>query len=340
MFPNKNTIKATKHFTGLLFVPLFLSFLLFAGCKESNISSESEKTGRFDTIEIIRDPTFKNGIGLQGTNSAEPSVHEILRPFGSSASSPSWMLAQWASKYDLSGSPRQKESNGSITYSNESKKITLLAIDDSTTIFNMEVFASKEYIAPRKPGQNWPGLLLAQQFDHQLHLISINALWLKMDARLMYASNKMGNAYNPSIHTAQFTVFLTIQNKNSSSSDYGDFFWFGLPLYDYRHKNISHAESKDFDVKGGFGSGKFIYDVAGNKIYTGSFHDRKWKHVNVDIYPLITKAFKTAKEKGYLQGSNFNDMVISSMNLGWEMPGTFDAGFQFKHLYLIAITKQ
>lgn len=37
-----------------------------------------------------------------------------------------------------------------------------------------------------------------------------------------------------------------------------------------------------------------------------------------------------AKERLYLTGSSIEDPGISGMNPGWEVPGTFDAGFEFK----------
>ena len=55
------------------------------------------------------------------------------------------------------------------------------------------------------------------------------------------------------------------------------------------------------------------------------------------IYPFIKNAFETCKKNGYMDGSHFNDLAISSMNVGWEVPGTFDCGILFECPSLTAV---
>jgi hypothetical protein len=330
--------KGIYHRIAGFFFIACISLYLVSSCNEGTNEKPALKT---ETIQLISNPGFLNGMGLQGTNSANPDVEEVLTPFGKNALPFSWKLAQWGSRYDLYGAKPKKEANGSVTYSNVAKRINFLRVNDSTTQFSTAVFASKEFDAPRKPSQNWPGLLFGQPFHKKVFLTQIKKLKFKLDARLVFVKNEMSPSdYNKSIHTAQYGLSLSIQNLNKSSPGYGDYFWFGLSLYDYRYKTIKHTESKDYNAGGGFGTGKFIYDVAGKYIYKGSFHDKSWKHISVDLFPYIKKAFYEAKKKGFLKNSNFNDMAVSAITIGWEMPGTFDGGFQIKGISLKAVVKE
>jgi len=40
-----------------------------------------------------------------------------------------------------------------------------------------------------------------------------------------------------------------------------------------------------------------------------------------------------------LKDTQLEDLGIGSMNFGWEVPGTFDCGLQFKNLRLTAMLK-
>ena len=312
-------------FFGILFL---FSLMIFAQTIDS-------KNGNKE-IELIVDANFSNGIGLIGVSSSNPSVVDTLYPFGKGQSAFSWKLAQWYSRFNLKG-VLPARSNDSVAYANEGKRITFLPVNGSTQV-NMEVFGSKEYLSPRKLGEGWPHLLLEQDFRNPVRVNWADSLVVTMDAKLMYSENKMDSAaYDSSLHTAQFSMYLVVQNLNNSSSDYGDYLWFGLHLYDYRYREIPKYEEKDKGKKDA--TGKFIYCPASSELYAGNFQDGHWINISKDLLPAIKQAFQAAQARGYLKGSTINDMYIASMNIGWEVPGTFDCGFQYKNLELIAIKK-
>lgn len=285
-------------------------------------------------VPLIGDTAFSDGVILRGSNSAAPAVTDTIKPFTEALDAPRWMLSEWGSRHLLNVVPPQRES-GKVTYANPGKKVVFERTAKGARI-DLEIFTSREFKAARKDGEDWPHLLLEQSFPHQLRMDSMNALWLKMDARLMYCINKMERgAFRKNLHTAQFSLYLAINNRNNSSAGYGDFVWFGVPLYDYRYKDIKRYEARD---KGkADATGKFIYSLAGKEVYNGSFHDGNWRHLSKDLYPAIRKAFETAKRNGYLKSSSWNDMYITGMNIGWEVPGTFDAGLQVEGLSLTAV---
>jgi len=290
-------------------------------------------------VELIGDRDFSNGILLQGngTYTTNPSIIDTLYPIGRSHSRPVWRLAQYWSRFDLRGLQPQTL-NGGIAYANQGKRIAFLQVNGRTQI-NMEVFGSAEYLAPRKAAEGWPHLLLEQKFPKQVSIDKIDSLIFRIDARLMYCDNKMDSAsYDPNLHTAQFSMYLIVQNLNPSSTDFRDYLWFGVHLYDYRYREIPEYGAEDTGKKDA--TRKFIYCPASKELYVGSFPDGEWIKVSKDLLPTIKRALQKAQSKGYLKGSSINDMSILGMNIGWEVTGTFDCGFQYKDLELTAIIRK
>jgi len=282
-------------------------------------------------VEIITDTRFQNGIGLIGTSSSHPEITDTLRPFGKSIQQMTWKMPQWATRYDLKGIKPVKTKD-TISYRNEGKKLTFNRLGNSTLV-GLEVFGSNEYSAPRKENESWPHLLLEQR-TNQTRLHVMKKLNYTISARLMYVLNKTGTTYDPGLHSAQVTLYLLIQNVNPSSAGMGDYFWFGLPLYDYRYQDIKEYAAQDLGKADA--TKKFILNVASKTLYEGNLNNKKWINIRKDIYPLIQDAFKKAQQNGYLKATAFEDLAIESTNVGWEVPGTFDCGLQFKDLSLTA----
>ncbi|GGG90604.1 hypothetical protein GCM10007415_26440 [Parapedobacter pyrenivorans] len=286
-----------------------------------------------DTASLIGDRLFERGLTLKRAQG--PSAGTI-RPFGDSAQPAVWELAEWGSKFELSDDDKTTEGD-CVVYRNDGKAITFGRQSDGMHL-SMDVITSTEYKAPRQQNQAWPHLLVEQAFPEKLYLKDLKGLLLKFNGRLTKAEMKMPeSAFNPGLHTAQFQLFITIQDLNPNSAYYGDYLWFGIPFYDYRYEQIPLYAAQD--VGKGDATGKFIYSLATADYMTGTFHGGNWIEVEKDIYPKITEALELAKKRGYLTGSFFDDFQISGMNLGWEVPGTFDAGFEFKDFDLLAITE-
>jgi len=298
-----------------------------------SILSASGQT-RTNSVEIITDTQFKKGIGLIGPSSAHPDLIDTLRPFGSSKQQPAWKMPQWATRYNLKGL-RPVKHKDTIIYQNEGKKVSFLKTGN-TVLVALEVFGAKEYLKPRISGEAWPHLLLEQR-TNQTKISQMQALDFQISAKLMYSHNRTGAAYDPGLHAAQVTFYLLVQNVNKSSAGLGDYFWFGLPLYDSRHPILDEYAAQDLGKEDA--TKKFILNVASKELFNGSLHDGKWVNIRKDIYPLIKKAFQKAKDNGYLKTTNFEDIAIESTNLGWEIPGTFDCGIQFRSLSLTAKKK-
>lgn len=287
-----------------------------------------------NSLELIKDRDFHNGIMVQGNNTSQPIPIDTLYPFKYSGDTVHWLLPQWGSRLVMQNIP-PLIMNNSIIYHNKTKKVSFFTNKNRTVEITLEVIASEEYEHPRQMNEDWPHLLFEQYFNTPLKLIETDKLVYKTQCKLLYCNNKMGKQFNPDLHTAQFSQYFTIQNNNQDSENYGDFFWFGLPFYDYRHKNIEFYAAEDVGKEDA--SNKFIFSVASPILFNGTLHDKQWITINKDILPFIKQAFKTTQERGYLTDSKFEDLTLTTMNIGWEVPGTFDCGIIVKSPSLTAI---
>lgn len=312
---------------------LLITLSIVGNCKSESFSIDTNYKNT-DTIKIITDNLFTGGINLVGISSSDPKPIEVLYPFGKTNLQPVWKMPQWASRFNLLG-VKPEIKNDSVIYKNEGKKVSFL-LKNGEAVVNMEVYASKEYLTARKEGESWPHLLLEQK-TNPIKLVNLKKLTYSIGAKLNYAVNKMGEDYNPGLHTCHITVYLLIQNTNNQSTGHGDYFWFGLPLYDYRYRDLEEYGAQDLGKEDA--TKKYILNVASKTLFSGSLHDKQWISINKDIYPQLLAAFNQAKEKGYLKTSSISDMSIESTNLGWEVPGTFDCSIQFKGLKLTGTTK-
>lgn len=278
-------------------------------------------------VSLFTDNNFEKGFFLKGDISGMPSAGESLYPFGGEGQSPVWELAEWASKYLLHQSD-MVEKDGIKLYENEGKLVSFKR-EGNTTHIRMDVNASAEYDHPRKNNEPWPHLLIEQEFPTKPLLKDMGNLFLHFEGRLVDCVSKMpDNTFDPGLHSAQFQIFIIVQNRNQQSPKYGDFLWFGVPFYDYRHKQQEVYAAQD--VGKGDATGKFIYSLGTADYMEGSFHDKKWIKIEKNLKPFMLKAVTIAKERGYLVGSSLEELGVTGMNIGWEVPGIFDAGFEFK----------
>lgn len=317
----------------LFLISLGIVFSLFVTQCKSGQTGTIEEAGK-DTVSVMGDPGFSNGLSLKGTNSAESPTGKYIYPFGKAQVNTVWELAEWGSRYLLSQDAMTTEGEVKV-YRDPGKKISFEKIPGGHHIV-MEVTASQEYSAPRKANEAWPHLLLEQAFPDKVLLNDLQGLVLNFEGRLIRNEMKMPEGqFDPGLHTAQFQLFITCQDLNPQSPGYGDYLWFGIPFYDYRYREAELYAAKD--IGKGDATGKFIYSLANRDFMTGSFHDGQWIKIEKDLYPHLKKALATARERGYLAKSADEDLRISGMNIGWEVPGTFDVGFEFRQFDIRAV---
>ena len=168
--------------------------------------------------------------------------------------------------------PAQRQINGMLGFTNAAKLVVIGAPGRTEADLVLGVNASVEYgNRARQEGEPWVHLLVEQKIGEPPSLAELGAARFHIAARLLRARAVKTPDYSPDRHAAQFQVFFTLQNRNRQSPSLGRLLWFGIPLYDDRHRiPIGHA-SKDTA-----GSEMFIFTPAGSVFTRASAHDGDW----------------------------------------------------------------
>ncbi|MDB6028308.1 MAG: hypothetical protein JWM68_4531 [Verrucomicrobiales bacterium] len=279
--------------------------------------------------ELILDTHFANGFTLW-----EPKPGQHVRYGELKGREPKakavWGLSQWSSKFPLDPATLTVR-DGVAVCSNSAKGITLGPTKTGKADFSMAVNTGPEYGEhARKAGDPWVHLLVEQEFNPPAPLSNTASATLHIETRLLHARDLHKGDYSPEVHAAQFQLFFTVQNRNQQSSGHGDLLWFGVPIYDNRDRFTKAFKAQDFG-----GTKKFIFMPEGKTFTPKSAHDGKWIVIDKDLLPLMREALETAWAQGFLtQSKRIGDYYIGGMNMGWELPGTFDVEMQVRNLSL------
>lgn len=281
---------------------------------------------------LFEDPFLLNGV-------------KVLKPDGSvsgticgidTGNEASWVFPQWGSKYDLYDYEDRTFYNGGKAFTYVSKGDTVngkqipgkvLSIDGTDGSIYMELNAQVEYDDPRQNGESWPHTLLSQDFGGDLvHVADLEDLVMNMSYEIVKFEDCMGNQANSGLHCAQLVWYITLQNRTPGHEDYGKYVWFGITLWDNR---ISGAASDGYaaeDAGKDDATHAFIYQPSSAIVHPNGKCPRVNEYRTVDFHLLdvAREAFNTAKDRGYLGNTEWEDLYIGSMNFGWEVTGTYN----------------
>jgi len=285
---------------------------------------------------LLLDTRFRRGFLLSYPDSKKGHAAEAVLDLGDSDNKPVWRLCQWGTKHSLAKARRNHDSHGDVSYGNDAKKVLVGAEDSDNRDLILEIRAGCEYgNRARKHGESWPHLLVEQQACEVYSLEKLTRLDFELGIKRLYCENRMAtDACNPSLHAAQFQMFLVVSNINKSSKDSGDYFWFGVPFYDSRYDIPPSHKAKDGGKADA--TGKFIYTIAGENVTSEPLKENRWAEIEINLLPYIKAGLEEAVKREYLKDSNPGDYAVVGMNMGWELPGTFDASIQIRDLALTA----
>jgi len=326
------------HISSLFAVLLMVLPHAFAA--DSPTDNDSSRTGMssssHDHIELLKDPQFSLGFKLIEPTPGKKMVIKKLQP-QDVTDEPQWYLCQWNSRYCLSSASHIILPSGSIKYTNNAKWLTFGQEPGEVSDLILGVDSRPEYNGVmRKNGQAWPHLLIEQ--DHvAIHLFNdVSQINMHVEVRLLSSERFELAAYTPDLHTAQFQLTLIIQNRNRESAGFGDFIWFNVQIYDERYRSCPLYAAQDTADP----SAKMIYSPPTALFSDKSVHDGQWVTFSKDIYPVIQEALNTARTRGYLGTSPDNaDFAVSSVIMGWEVPGISCVEMQMRNLRLNIIPK-
>ncbi len=285
--------------------------------------------------ELIRDPHFQNGFLLLEPKPGKRVVYGEATDASASAK-PVWDLCQWSSRFPLEAGRAKRSPDGSLFFTNAAKRVWLGAPGGAGADLSLGVDASVEYAghARKSPIEPWVHLLVQQELEQPPSLADLASCRFHVEARLTHAKLFRTDDYTPARHAAQFLIFLTVANRNPQSPGYGQYFWFGIPLYDDRARIVPAYQAQDFgDTK------MFIYTLASDVFTKQSTHDGQWVMFARELLPLLREGLAAGWQRGFMAGSRDEvDYRLTGIVIGWEVPGVFDVELQLRNLSLRAST--
>ncbi len=296
-------------------------------------------TGAGDRIALLDDMGFRRGFRVWSPKPGKKVAQGIIRP-GDAAGEPVWGLAQWHSRFSFAGAEPERLKGGAVRFADRAKAVTFYPPGGKAAVA-FALAGSVEYrgAAPRR-GDPWPHLLAQRQLTAHPSMTDMAALHFAIRYRLLKAAVRRPDGFDPRRHTAQFVFYLTVQNRNRASAGFGDYFWFGVPLYDARHRLPPAHTAVDRGSDRKPATGKFIFTPAAKRYTSRSAHDGEWVTIEKDILPLVREGLKTAWRRGYLGDSReMADYRLGGMNTGWEVTGPLDVAMQVGGLRLEAVVE-
>jgi len=295
-------------------------------------------------ISLILDSNYENGFAVKGLGGDQGTTATVgTFNYLNVSGRPFWSLAQWTSKYDFmdqSVTTFKELGEGIFRYINPTKEFT---VDTKNAILTFGGIASNCYDSPRASGSDsWFHILIESTFsmsgnNPDTNVSELKAVKIKLSSKLTKFEDKMDGQADPGLHAAQFLMYLNIQNQDVNDPGYGEMIWLGLPIFDNRYEWLDTSAMYDN------GTGAMMYGIGNKKLYMdgANFFDEgaivagetsPWIQIDVDVLNDIKIAYEIARYRGYFKDTDFEELYISGMNIGWEIPGVYDAEMQVKDL--------
>lgn len=287
------------------------------------------------STELIRDPSFRSGL-IVFDPAPGKKVERARFQWIEDAGDPIWGMAQWHSKFSIAGAKPERLGGGAIQFRNETKWIVWAPDDHTSGGLTLGVDSRPEYKGRARPrGEPWPHLLVQQRLSDSPPLTELSSLRFHVEARLEGLERFDPPGYSPRLHTAHYLIHFTVQNLNRASDGFGDFLWFGIPVYDDRHIVPKRH------VAGDVASGKLIYTPSGDAFTSGSLHGGEWVSFDADLLPMMREGIEEGWRRDFLKGSReMNDYRLGGMNIGWEVTAIRRASLTIRNLSLRAKGKR
>jgi hypothetical protein len=281
--------------------------------------------------EVFRDREFAGGFNLSATNSTAKPLELGVILQNSTGVRSEWRLAQWGTQYNLKDATPKTLPDGTRVIRNAGKSVKIFAGGLTGEGIILSVNGGAEFGGGlRKDKQPWPHLLLEQQTPKDFRLSQVASLAFKLDFRVEGCKSAVEVALDPALHTAHITAYWTLHNRNAASPDNGQMIWFGVPLFDARHEIPPGHQAVDTAVE----NGKFICTIEGKRFYDRPTGDGRWQKIDCDLIPLMKEALAASQAQSFLTHTKFDDLQVTSFNLGWEVPGPYDCEITLKNLSL------
>ena len=325
-------------------IALALFPLLLGSCgdilsPEKSVSESSEAdSGMEDTMrELITDRNFETGFDLMTTSTENGRTVSRTLDYGGEAKKTEtrpWKMAQWWTPFDFANAPMQKTDAGSYIYENESR---VLEVNPKKGSIMLQLNSYKEYMEKfghsRVGTENWSHFLIEQDFVDAPKLTDLKHVYVHLKFRI-FPNNDLDP--DQAIPCSQITWYFTITDVRNGDTGYqsgnndNDFFWFGLPIFDSRYPFLSPYQHVDSGFVGA--TNRLIYSLGSDTYFDTPVQVGEERILELDILPYIKQAYLYGFDHGAMQNSSWDRLVLNYMNLGWELPGSFESGITISEL--------
>lgn len=307
---------------------------------------EKYKLRREDSL--LSDSSFKNGFGLFSPETTTAHVEDRLIDYNGEAEtdfynpeadhSYYWTMCQWWTPYNFVNATYSKNGETHI-YENESRR---LEVNPNEGSLHMELNADMEYEekfgGPRDPTASWSHFLIQQNFPSELvkSPSTFEDLYVEMDVTIE-ESTYLGEGQPLGAECAQLLFYFCLFNRVPADSNpeevgvNGTGMWFGVPIYDSRYDYVDRYIGGDTGFVGS--TNRMIYSIA-NQSYMGRGpvemnHTYK---IRIDVLDLLKEAFIYGVKNDYLPNCLWNNLYLTYMNFGWELPGQYKVSSTLSNL--------
>lgn len=298
-----------------------------------------DAAGQEERVSLIEDLPLSGGFNLSAlVSTARPlEIAQVMAaPGGGDAQ---WRLAQWGSRFSAHDAPLEILDDGARVLGNEAKRVVVLPGGLAGEGVVLSVRGGVEYdMRLRRQGEPWPHLLIEQKFAPSWVIHTFAEIPFQLEFQVLACDARVTEGLDPGLHTAHVTMFLTLDNGNPNSADHNDMIWFGVPLFDAR-RDVPRGHQA---VDGGQpnSTNKFICTIDGARFYDAPIRPGEWRALECNLVPLMQEALEASQAHGFLTDTRFEDLRISSMNLGWEVPGPYDCAIQIRRLRMEGVRRE
>lgn len=303
--------------------------------------------------EILSDTRFESGIAVSNLRSHDVATTQWKYSGNVAASvAAAWSLGQYC---DLSATRTNYDSSVndlslgtifddpddlkgienvvdegvySLTNHSGSKEIVVNTNDGSV---ELNADTSKEYIdengdiLPRRDGEDWVHMILGQAAGG----VRV-ADYSEVRVRIEFTVTEW-ELYDRTGGASQFQWIFSIKDY---ASEVGDYFWFNMTFFDDRYTEAVFPGNGLYDGGKEDATDKYIFAPSGAYYSEDPIQVGQTYNIDIDIKPLVREAFDDAKQKGALQQSEFENMGLNSLNIGWEVTDVAKVGVKIKGLSL------
>lgn len=323
-------------------------------------SSSEEETSSEETVNLkekyklrredslLSDSSFKNGFGLFSPETTTAHVEDRLIDYNGEAEtdfynpeadhSYYWTMCQWWTPYNFVNATYSKNGDTHV-YENESRR---LEVNPNEGSLHMELNADMEYEekfgGPRDPAASWSHFLIQQNFPSELvkSPSTFEDLYVEMDVTIE-ESTYLGEGQPLGAECAQLLFYFCLFNRVPADSNpeevgvNGTGMWFGVPIYDSRYDYVDRYIGGDTGFVGS--TNRMIYSIPSQSYMgRGPVEMNRTYKIRIDVLDLLKEAFIYGVKNDYLPNCLWNNLYLTYMNFGWELPGQYKVSSTLSNL--------